>query len=210
MKKNFLLLPLITSLSFSLFSGCVQPVIAPGNKPITGSTSIPSSGTQGTSAENDLTVNKALSLEPLATEKNMARLPGVIVNVSSTYEGWDKERLNDGVLDTSWFTNIGDAANLGKSPFVQIVFPQVVSVQGVNFRGNREYNEGYDILEGILTLTDKDGKNYPFIVKLPPPDRDFNVKFKNKFSNIVSLKFTFTKDESNEPGFAEIEVEGSK
>jgi len=215
MKKSFLLLSVLTSLSFSVILGCVQPEIAPGNKPNPNASATPSNNSvltpsQKILTEDDFTVNKSVSINPLAIEKNMARLSGTIVNVSTTYEGWPKERLTDGDIQTSWFTAVGDAANLGKSPFVQIIFPQPIKIQGINFRGNREYKVNYDVLEGILSLTDKVGKNYVYTVKLPMPDRDFDVTFKNKINDIVELKFTFTKDQSDEPGFAEIEVDGSK
>jgi len=160
--------------------------------------------------EESLTVDKASDIQPLDVEKNMARLEGVILNVSSTYAGWDKERLIDGNLDTSWFTALNDAANLGKSPFVELIFPQPVMVEGLNFRGNREYKEGYDILEGVLVINSSSGRSFEYLVSFPPPDRDFDIKFKAKLKNITSIKLTFTKDESPEPGLAEIEVLGEK
>jgi len=161
---------------------------------------------------SDISIEKVAEIDatPLALEKNMARLNGLVVNVSSTYEGWPKERLVDGKIDTSWFTEVGDAANLGKSPYVELVFPQPITLEGVNFRGNREYKDGYDILEGILTITSKTGDVYKYTITFPQPDRDFNVKLKKELSNITSVKLTFTKDESTEPGFAEIEVLGKK
>src|SRR5688572_29912045 len=124
--RKAIFLSLVTLLQATL-SACPGPADAPGSKPVTSVPSGPvsnqgpsgtgnsSSGGQTPFAENELTVNKAEQLQPLSLEKNMARLPGAKVNVSSTYEGWEKERLIDGDLGTSWFTAVGDAANLGKS-----------------------------------------------------------------------------------------------
>lgn len=188
-------------------NGCFVPPVSPGSTP----TVAPSSAPINLFGADNVVVNKNSDVKPIMLENNMARLAGVVVNVSSTYEGWPKERLNDGNLETSWFTANEDAANLGKSPFVEYVFPQPVSVKGVNLRGNREYKDGgYDFLEGILLLTDKFNNTIKYTVIFPPPDRDFDVSFKNELKNIVSMKIAFTKDISTEPGLSEIEVVGSK
>jgi len=159
---------------------------------------------------NPLTIDKVSNIQPLDIEKNMARLNGVILKVSSTYTGWEKERLIDGKLETSWFTAVNDAANLGTAPFIRLTFPEPVTVEGINFRGNREYKKGYDVLEGILVITSSAKKTVEYTVSFPPPDRDFDIKFKEKLKDIATIKFIFTRDESPDPGLAEIEVVGEK
>jgi len=140
----------------------------------------------------------------------MARLPGVVINVSSEYsQAWNKGCLNDGLLNTSWFSAVGDAANLGKAPYVEYVFPKAVTVKGVNIRANREYASGYDVFEGILTFSGPSGPLFSQVVALPQPDRDFNLTLPTAINGVTTLRFTLTKDESTEPGLAEIEVEGS-
>ncbi|MGH7340129.1 MAG: Ig-like domain-containing protein, partial [Candidatus Rokuibacteriota bacterium] len=54
---------------------------------------------------------------------NVARLPGVVVNVSSAHPSSPKFLAVDGNAQTSWFTAVGDAANRGQSPFIELVFP---------------------------------------------------------------------------------------
>ncbi|RYY00077.1 discoidin domain-containing protein [bacterium] len=136
----------------------------------------------------------------------MVRLPGVIVNVSSEYSStWTKNRLIDGNLNTSWFTAVNDAANLGKSPYIEIIFPQAVNIKGVNLKGNREYQNGYDILEGTLIVNSQSGSS-SYNVKFPEPNRDFDITFNQNINSVSSVKFQITKDESVDPGLAEFEV----
>ena len=139
----------------------------------------------------------------------MARLSGVVVDVSSTYsDKWNKARINDGDLSTSWFTANGDAANQGKSPYVMYTFPKSVSVEGVNIRGNREYSSGYDVLQGTLELYSGRDVIFTKTIDLPKPNRDFNLIFSRAIDDVTLLKFIFIKDESIEPGLSEIEVIG--
>lgn len=145
---------------------------------------------------------------PTERPANLASESGVVVNVSSTYGGWPKERLVDRNLETSWFTAVNDAANLGKQPYVEVIFPKPVRISSINLWGNREYKDGYDVLEGRLTLTGSNGSSGSMNVVLPQPDRDFSLKFAAPIGQVTKLRFDFTKDESEDPGFAEIEVIG--
>ena len=161
---------------------------------------IPSSSSGSTST----VISGTASL--LGINDNLARLPGVIVNVSSEYSAtWKKDRLIDGNLKTSWFSAVNDAANLGKKPYIELVFPQPVNIKGVNLKGNREYENGYDIFEGILTVNSQSGTaNYN--VAFPEPNRDFDIVFNQNINAVSSIKFEITKDQSVDPGLSEFEV----
>lgn len=157
------------------------------------------------SGANGSTVNVGTTNLLSATD-NLARLPGVIVNVSSEFSAtWAKSRLIDGNLNTSWFTAVNDAANLGKSPYIEVIFPQPVNIKGVNLKGNREYQNGYDIFEGILIVNSQSGSS-SYNVKFPEPNRDFDISFNQNINSVNSIKFQITKDESVDPGLAEFEV----
>lgn len=142
----------------------------------------------------------------LSQANNLTRLPGVTVNVSSEYSNaWNKSRLIDGNLNTSWFTKVNDAANKGTKPYIEIVFPSPVNIKGVNLKGNREYKDGYDIFEGNLIVNSISGtSNYN--VQFPEPNRDFDIIFSQPINSVTSVKFEITKDESIDPGLAEFEV----
>lgn len=181
------------------FNGCN---LATGT--ISGSTSVSTS--TGTSSSGNTTVT-AGTTSLLSSENNLARLAGVVLNVSSEYStAWNKSRLIDGNIQTSWFTKAGDAANLGKVPYIELIFPSPVSVKGVNLKGNREYSSGYDIFEGRLIVNSSTSGTSTYNVSFPAPDRDFNVMFNQTINNVTSIKFESTKDESGDPGLAEFEV----
>jgi hypothetical protein len=142
----------------------------------------------------------------LSAANNLARLSGTVVNVSSEYSlTWNKERLIDGDLATSWFTKVGDAANKGSKPYIELVFPKPVNIKGVNLKGNREYKDGYDIFEGNLIVNTTSG-NSNYNVKFAEPNRDFDILFNQNINNVTSVKLEITKDESVDPGLAEFEV----
>lgn len=171
--------------------------------------------TQGTSSSTSTSVNTSASVSSnvtagtaslLSSTNNLARNSGVIVNVSSEYStSWNKNRLIDGNITTSWFSKAGDAANLGKSPYIELVFPNPVSIKGVNLKGNREYASGYDIFEGKLIVNSSSGSSN-YNVSFPAPERDFNISFNQTISDVKSIKLEITKDESQDPGLAEFEV----
>lgn len=79
---------------------------------------------------------------------------------SSFWPTWGPERAFDGEPQTSWFTQRGDAAALGKKPWIAVSFPQAVTVQRVTLLANREppWQTGYTILVGRLELLDQEGK----------------------------------------------------
>lgn len=190
----------IKAISKYNFSGCS---LSTGTISGSGSSSV----NTGTTSGNVTTTVTAGTTNLLPSGENLARLPGVILNVSSEYSlTWSKERLIDGDINSSWFTKAGDAANLGKTPYIELIFPSPVSIKGVNLKGNREYSDGYDIFEGKLTVNSSTSGTSTYNVSFPAPDRDFNILFNQTISNVNSIKFESTKDESTEPGLAEFEV----
>ncbi len=140
---------------------------------------------------------------------NLTQMPGVTVNVSSFDPPWPPARAVDGNLNTSWFTALGDAANLGTTPFLEVVLPTDATVSELRMFGNREWANGYDFFEGIFQLFDDSG-NELFTseeVLLPAPDRDVTLPIPD-VAGVRRVRFTGTDDESNSPGFAELEVFG--
>jgi hypothetical protein len=141
---------------------------------------------------------------------NLSLIQGVRANASSSYGGWPAERVRDGNLNTSWFSACGDAANRGRSPWVEVIFPFDATVAQINIRGNREFANGYDMVAGRLQMFD--GQNtllWSQSVQLPGPTRDLDVPLAAPVSGVRRVRFTSTSDESCAPGLSELEVLGS-
>lgn len=168
----------------------------------------------GANLGSNLNLNDIFKVNPvtgtilLSASANLARQSGVIVTTSSEYAGWEKDRINDGNLQTSWFAAANDSTTKGKQPFVNYQFPRPVRVTAVNIWGNREYENGYDVLEANLVVGTSDGQSQTLNLSFPSPNRDFNVNFSQPLANVTSLRLTVLRDEQD-PGIAEIEVAGT-
>src|SRR5215510_10611648 len=53
------------------------------------------------------------------------------VTASTFWPGWAPEKVIDGNVETSWFTQRGDAAAKGTKPWITITFPEDVTVRRV-------------------------------------------------------------------------------
>ncbi|MGE3725350.1 MAG: discoidin domain-containing protein [Candidatus Sericytochromatia bacterium] len=157
-----------------------------------------------------LNVVKALDPVPLSGDWNLVRQPNVSVTVSSelnpTYE---KNRLIDGKLTTSWFASSDDISAKGKLPTIEISFPRAVGVFGVNLRGDRERSEGLQIQEISLLVTSAQGVLINETVSFPAQQTDLNLVLNNPVNEATSVRITITKHVAGKtPGLAEIEVLG--
>jgi hypothetical protein len=157
-----------------------------------------------------LNVVKALDPVPLSGDWNLVRQPNVSVTVSSelnpTYE---KNRLIDGKLTTSWFASVDDVSAKGKLPTIEISFPRAVGVFGVNLRGDRERSEGLQIQEISLLVTSAQGVLINETVSFPVQQSDLNLVLNNPVNEATSVRITITKHVAGKtPGLAEIEVLG--
>jgi hypothetical protein len=147
--------------------------------------------------------------------RNLALLPGVKLSASSEYgEGWTIARGADNDLFTSWFPLSGHCVSAGPAtctqvPFYLITFPGPQTVGRIALRGNREYTSGYDFLRARFDLLDAAGVVlWTGSHELPEPDRDLDVKLPTPQANVTSVRFTSERDESEDPGFGELEVFG--
>jgi hypothetical protein len=142
--------------------------------------------------------------------ENLASLAGTTIVASSEYSSmWPKENANDDDLGTSWFTADGDCATdpmCSTVPFYELTFAVPTDVARVHVRGNREYPDGYDYIEGLVEVYDGGTMLYGASHMLPAPRRDIDVVFGSPLQAATSVKFTSVVDESIEPGLSEIEV----
>jgi len=130
-------------------------------------------------------------------------------DASSSWPGWPVEKLVDGDLETSWFSDKDDTTTMGKTPWVQIIFPEDVTVRRVTVLGNREpdWLNGFTILAGKLELLDKDGK------KLLAEESggvgnfcDFDFKLKKAINKVRSVRFTSLGDQGDQNPFNDIAI----
>lgn len=149
---------------------------------------------------------------PVSLDWNLARQPGSQLNVSSTLNPtYDKARLLDGKLSTSWFTSDQDIPARGKLPTVEVDFSQPVGVISVNLRGDRERQLGLQIEELSLLITSAQGILLNESVRLPADAQDINLVLRKPVDGATSLRLTVTRSKADAvPGLAEIEVLGRR
>jgi hypothetical protein len=137
---------------------------------------------------------------------------------SSVWGGWPVENALDGNIQSSWFSEHGDAAAMGRPPWLQAVFPENVAVTRVTILGNRDpaWLIGYTILEGRLTVYNARGQVLRSIVSKGVGNfRDFDFKFSPPLRGVRAIRFTSLKDQGNHTvhkdiGLAEFQVDGFK
>ena len=144
--------------------------------------------------------------------QNLARLPGATAVSSTQYNtsNWSTASGWDNNLQTSWFSAHGDCASITtctKIPFFQINFPSPQPVSRIAMRGNREYASGYDFIQGRFEVLDAAGNPLWSEERLlPDPDRDLDIPFFPPVADAAAVRFTSLADQSDEPGFSELEV----
>lgn len=145
--------------------------------------------------------------------RNLAQGPGVMLTASSEYGGtWTIARGADNNLVTSWFSRRGDCASrptCNSIPWYQVGFATPTTVARIAMRGNREYESGYDFIRGKFELFGTGGAVlWSASYDLPPPDRDLDIVLQAPVPGVTAVRFTSQQDESDDPGFAELEVFG--
>ena len=118
--------------------------------------------------------------------------------------------MADGELATSWFSAVGEAANLGSPPSVDITLVGDATVSELRIFGNRQFANNYDIFEGRFELFGAGGTLLfdSGLVALPAPARDAVVPVPS-VGSVRRVRFTSTDDENNRAGLSELEVYGA-
>jgi len=143
---------------------------------------------------------------------NLTRATGTTLESSTQYNDtiWSTASGGDNSLATSFFTAHGDCATqttCTTKPHYLITFATDQTVGRIAMRGNREYASGYDFISGDFEVIDASGDTlWSGHYDLPAPDRDLDITLPDPIAGARSVKFTSTADESDEPGFAELEV----
>src|SRR4051812_12820703 len=114
------------------------------------------------------------------------------LSCSTFWGGWPVEKLVDGNVETSWFSNKNDTTTKNSSPWVEVKFPEDVTVSRVSILGNCEpaYPKGFAILVGKLEFFDKDGKRIHDVEdEGAGPNKDYEFKLKKPLKGVRSVRF---------------------
>jgi hypothetical protein len=162
-----------------------------------------------------------LSFQPPATEEQPPKLTDNGNGLVKEYAGqlkftcstfwptWGPEKAFDGNPLKSWFTDRGDAAALGKEPWIAVEFPHDVAVRRVTLLSNREppWQIGYTILVGRLELLDKEGKIlFSKDDELGGERADMDVRPKEPVKGVRTIRFTSLKDEGDKNPYDDIAI----
>ncbi|HIG30995.1 MAG TPA: hypothetical protein EYQ50_25620, partial [Verrucomicrobiales bacterium] len=146
---------------------------------------------------------------PPVRDPYLSESDGAVASASTVYDGWPANRAIDGILETSWFAADNDAANLGTTPWVEVLLPGLATVTQVNIRGNREFGDGYYIFAGRIDLFGEDGSIlFAQDVEMSGQLWDVDFLLPTPQADVLTVRFTSTLDESIEPGLAELQVLG--
>lgn len=144
---------------------------------------------------------------------NLTRAEGTTLDSSTQYNDlqWSRVSGADNLLATSFFTAHGDCATVTTCttvPFYTITLASDQLVGRIAMRGNREYASGYDFIRGSFELLDASGDTvWHGTYDLPGPDRDLDITLSTPIK-ARALRFESRQDESDEPGFSELELFG--
>lgn len=128
---------------------------------------------------------------------------------STFWPGWPEEKAFDGNLETSWFTQRGDAAAKGTKPWIEVTFPEDVTVKRVTILGNREpaWLNGYTILAGAVELKDAQGKRLHYEDNEGVGNfRDFEFRMKDPVTKVRTVRFTSLGDQGDQNPYDDIAI----
>jgi hypothetical protein len=145
--------------------------------------------------------------------RNLARLPGVTATASSQYGGtWTIAGGIDNDLFTSWFSAAGDCVTAPPptcmtAPWYMIGLPTPQTVTRIALRGYRDYAPGYAFIRGRFEVRGEAGAVlWSASYQIPQPAHDLDVVLPAPVAGARAVRFTSEEDESEDPGFGEIEV----
>lgn len=117
---------------------------------------------------------------------------------SSTYGSYPVERLFDGVETSTWFSAGSDTVGSGKSPWVELTFPEDVTIHAMTVFGNRDVvHHGYFVHAGRFDFMDEAGKILSSHDVTAVGDKfDMKSALDADVKGVRTVRFTVTKDVS--------------
>ncbi|HYT90569.1 MAG TPA: discoidin domain-containing protein [Gemmataceae bacterium] len=156
---------------------------------------------------------KAHNVPELTTDnKNtlVRKYPGkLLLSASSIWEGWPEALAFDDNPHSSWFTAKGDAVAHGTKPWIQVTFPEDVTVKRVTILGNRDprWLKGFTILAGTIELLDAKGKRLAFHENDGTGRAyDYDWKLKEPVARVRTVRFNALGDQGKENKYDDIAV----
>ncbi|MBV9124824.1 MAG: discoidin domain-containing protein [Planctomycetes bacterium] len=156
---------------------------------------------------------KAAHVPPITTDNRnvlVRKYPGkLLLSASSIWEGWPESLAFDDNPYSSWFTAKGDAAAHGTKPWIQVTFPEDVTVKRITILGNRDPNwlQGYTILAGTIELLDSQGK------RLAHQENDgtgqgydYDWRLKQPIAGVRTVRFTALGDQGKQNPYDDVAI----
>ncbi len=134
------------------------------------------------------------------------------ISTSSDYGGYPASNLIDGIETSTWYSSPGDSVRSGKSPWVQIDFPEAVTIQKIKILGTRDpsWLDGYSPTAGKLLFMGEATKILSeTTLKAVGPRNDFEFASDDGVAKVRSIRFTVTEDSARNGyvALSEIEIE---
>jgi hypothetical protein len=157
-------------------------------------------------------VESRLPMRPVSAGKNGNRLieryKGKLkITASSVYNGWPVENLLDGKDGPAWFSASNDSAARGQSPWVEIEFPEAITLRRFTVNGCRDpnYPQGYFVLAGTLEVRDAAGRLvYQSTLTGAGKSHDFDFVLNRTIANAKSVRFTSIADQGDVNGSGDV------
>ncbi len=171
-----------------------EPVVPPPLRPVPGRATRP----------NPFNPNPA---PPQAVPQN-AKQKGLVakyagrlkIRASSAWGNYSVTQLFDGNETSTWFSGTGDTVGSGKSPWVEVTFPEDVTIHAMIILGNRDLQwSGYHVQAGRFDFIDAAGKTVSSHDVTAVGDKfDMKSDLDADVTGVRTVRFTVTKDVSRD------------
>jgi hypothetical protein len=131
----------------------------------------------------------------------------VKITASSVYNGWPLDNLLDGKDSPAYFSGSGDSAARGQTPWVEVEFPEAVTLRRFTVIGCRDvsYPQGYFVLAGTLEVRDDAGRVvYQATLTGTGASHDFEFIPERALKRAKVIRFTSIADQGDVNGSGDI------
>lgn len=133
----------------------------------------------------------------------------ISVNCSSYWPGWPVEKIIDQDPSTSWFSQRSDAAAHQGSPWVEMKFPNDVTVSHVSVLGNRNepWAENFSVNVARIDFLNSNGNLlFSETSRAIGKHKNFDLKLESPLRKVRSIRIVSLQDEGNRNVYADIAI----